>query len=321
MQQFSPLLPSDKMKTAESGQGSFTPIATTPFSSAFHTGAALAPFASEQTPSLIQIPTTDLVDKRELATSNTRFSLAGVSAVSARKSSSRFIVIPAAKKRTKTPPDPAKPDRHLNLHLRQAVVLVATLLVLGGTLLTLIPLSADQNKSQLSTGLGTLIHSAQLAWQIQSQEVPPTPTPSTQTISALVSAPPPMVLSQSQYVAIAEQDASNVGISPTFFERQINLESGFNPNAVSPGGAEGIAQFEPGTAAGLGINPFDPVQALKAAAQMMANLDHQYDDYSKALAAYNAGSGTLQNAENACGANWLSCMPAETQNYVATIMG
>ncbi len=54
---------------------------------------------------------------------------------------------------------------------------------------------------------------------------------------------------------------------------------------------------------------------------MMARYYHQYGDYAKALAAYNAGPASLQNAVNSCGANWLSCMPAQTQNYVHTIMG
>jgi len=79
-----------------------------------------------------------------------------------------------------------------------------------------------------------------------------------------------MTIPYSQLVTLAEQDATNAGISPVYFVRQINLESGFNPNAVSPGGAEGIAQFEPATAAGLGIDPFNPTEALQAAAQMMA---------------------------------------------------
>ncbi len=87
--------------------------------------------------------------------------------------------------------------------------------------------------------------------------------------------PPPVNLPKSQYIAIAQQDAANAGISPDYFVRQINQESGFNPNAYSPAGAEGIAQFEPGTAAGLGINPWNPVQALQAAAHMMANYNQQ----------------------------------------------
>jgi hypothetical protein len=127
----------------------------------------------------------------------------------------------------------------------------------------------------------------------------------------------------SQYVALAEQDATAAGIDPQTFVRQINQESGFNANAKSPAGAEGIAQFEPGTAAGLGINPWDPVASLKAAANLMASYVRTYGgDYAMALAAYNSGTGTVQSALNRCGtALWQSCLPGETQNYLRTILG
>ncbi len=133
---------------------------------------------------------------------------------------------------------------------------------------------------------------------------------------------PNMNLPKSQYIAIAQQDATAAGISPVYFVRQINQESGFNPYAVSPAGAEGIAQFEPGTAAGLGINPWNPVQALQGAANLMAGYNRTYGgDYAKALAAYNGGTGTVQYAVNNCGANWLNCLPGETRHYIYVIMG
>ena len=131
----------------------------------------------------------------------------------------------------------------------------------------------------------------------------------------------PSGLPNSPYVSLAWHDAQQVGIQPAIFVKQINQESGFNPNATSPAGAEGIAQFMPATAAGLGINPWNPTQALQAAASMMARSVQQYGgDYQKALAAYNAGSGALQQAMNACGSGWLRCMSAETQHYVSTIL-
>jgi hypothetical protein len=134
-------------------------------------------------------------------------------------------------------------------------------------------------------------------------------------------------LPNSPYVAIAEADATAADIPAALFAKQIDVESGFNPNALSPAGAEGIAQFEPGTAASLGVNPWDPIQALKAAAQLMATYNRTYGDYGKALAAYNAGPGSasagtgLAGAEARCGAQWFSCLPTETQNYITAIMG
>src|SRR5207302_10286331 len=56
-----------------------------------------------------------------------------------------------------------------------------------------------------------------------------------------------MTATHQQLVALARQDAQNVGLSPDVFVRQINQESGFNPSAISPAGAIGIAQFEPST--------------------------------------------------------------------------
>jgi soluble lytic murein transglycosylase-like protein len=124
------------------------------------------------------------------------------------------------------------------------------------------------------------------------------------------------------YVSMARQAASNVGISPDAFVRQIQQESGFNPGATSPSGAVGIAQFMPGTAASMGVNPYDPSSALNGGAKMMAGLSAQFGgDYAKALAAYNAGAGAVNSAVARGGGNWLACMPAETQHYVHVIWG
>jgi hypothetical protein len=95
---------------------------------------------------------------------------------------------------------------------------------------------------------------------------------------------------------------------------QLEAESGFDPNAVSPAGAQGIAQFMPGTAASYGLrDPFDPLAAIDAEAHMMSDLLREFGSVSLALAAYNAGSAPVA----AC-----HCVPAipETQAYVARIL-
>jgi hypothetical protein len=127
-------------------------------------------------------------------------------------------------------------------------------------------------------------------------------------------------LPKSKYVAIAQQDAAAAGIPADLFVRQINQESGFNPNAVSSAGAIGIAQFEPGTAAQYGIDPNNAIQSLQGAANLMASYYRTYGNYDQALAAYNAGTGAVNGAIARCGSEWLSCLPLETQNYVATIL-
>jgi hypothetical protein len=128
-------------------------------------------------------------------------------------------------------------------------------------------------------------------------------------------------LSYDQLVQIAEQDADKYGISEVYFVNQIHQESGFNPSATSYVGAEGIAQFMPSTAAGMGINPWDPIQALDGAARYMAAKSAEFDgNYAMALASYNAGSGNVDNAIAEGGSDWLDYLPYETQNYVNIIM-
>jgi soluble lytic murein transglycosylase-like protein len=96
---------------------------------------------------------------------------------------------------------------------------------------------------------------------------------------------------------------------------QLYAESNFDPFARSPAGAQGIAQFMPGTAASYGLsNPFDPAAAIDAQAHLMHDLLRQFASVPLALAAYNAGPAPVA----ACG-----CVPdyPETQAYVAKILG
>lgn len=93
---------------------------------------------------------------------------------------------------------------------------------------------------------------------------------------------------------------------------QARAESGFDPTVVSPAGAIGIMQFMPSTAAGLGINPRDPAQAIDGAGRLMARLLAKYGRVDLALAAYNAGEGNVDK--------YGGVPPfAETQDYVRKI--
>ncbi|GCF08091.1 lytic transglycosylase domain-containing protein [Dictyobacter arantiisoli] len=138
------------------------------------------------------------------------------------------------------------------------------------------------------------------------------------SVSSVPKAPPPTA---SNYVSIARADAIAAGIDPTLFVRQIRQESNFNPRAISQAGALGIAQFMPATARGLGIDPSNPEQALKGAARLMASYVRRYGSESAALAAYNAGPGALDGAVARCGQAWKTCLPSETQAYIAVIVG
>jgi soluble lytic murein transglycosylase-like protein len=123
------------------------------------------------------------------------------------------------------------------------------------------------------------------------------------------------------YHALARQDALDNGIDPTLFERQINQESGWNPDAVSRMGAIGIAQIMPDTATGWHVDPHDPVASLSAAAKAMAWYQTHYGSFEKALACYNAGTDALDRAMAQYGADWRIGLPAETRTYIRAIVG
>jgi hypothetical protein len=118
-----------------------------------------------------------------------------------------------------------------------------------------------------------------------------------------------------RYAPILARAAQRWQVSAQLLAAQIYAESNFNPFAVSPAGAQGIAQFMPGTAAGLGLhNPFDAAASIDAQAHLMHDLLARFGSVPLALAAYNAGPGAVAG----CG-----CVPpyAETQAYVAKIVG
>lgn len=93
------------------------------------------------------------------------------------------------------------------------------------------------------------------------------------------------------YKLAARRAAKRAGIDPNIFERQIAAESGFNPNAQSPAGAQGIAQFIPSTAAQYGVNLHDGRVSddLAGAARMMRDALRRTGSYTKALSIYNSG--------------------------------
>jgi hypothetical protein len=214
-------------------------------------------------------------------------------------------------------------SRHLSPILRYGVPLSAIVACVLFSLFSLSPLADGYAGVPIVGYAVQLVHIGPVNWSLligdhaPITQVGPTPTPQPQ-----VSNPGPVILPDSDYVVIARQAAASAGIPQDYFVRQINEESGFNPYARSSAGAVGIAQFEPSTAAGLGVNPYDPVSALYGAARYMARLANSYGgNYAKALAAYNAGPPAVTRAVNGGGANWLAYMPAETQRYVHAIMG
>ncbi|HCI78726.1 MAG TPA: hypothetical protein DHW02_03460 [Ktedonobacter sp.] len=251
------------------------------------------------------------------------------STMGSHKKTDQMVVIPATMKRTQVLPETVNASRRMPRRFRHAIALGLTLMGLILTLLSLAPLDDGQSTYHIFASAAQWGTSSQQNWDISAHTIGQMPgnggansSTSSTAMNVNTGNLPNMDLPTSQYVAIAQQDAIAAGISPDYFVRQIYAESSFDPNAYSPAGAVGIAQFEPATAYGLGIDPYDPISALKGAAQLMASYNTQYNgNYAMALSAYNAGGGNVQIAVQNCGANWLSCMPAETQNYVYKIMG
>ena len=88
----------------------------------------------------------------------------------------------------------------------------------------------------------------------------------------------------------ADGYARAVGYDTQVFRRQIEMESGWNPTAVSRAGAEGIAQIIPRRHPSMRGRTFDPFASLEYAANLMAShIAHRGGDYREALADYNTG--------------------------------
>lgn len=137
-------------------------------------------------------------------------------------------------------------------------------------------------------------------------------------------APPPLPQSETDRKSFAETVCSEIDTRATehalpqsFVARLIWRESLFDPGAVSPKGAQGIAQFMPGTAKRRGLDdPFDAKQALAASTAYLADLRTTFGNLGLAAAAYNAGEDRVRK--------WLAgtgSLPYETQDYVYAITG
>jgi soluble lytic murein transglycosylase-like protein len=117
------------------------------------------------------------------------------------------------------------------------------------------------------------------------------------------------------YAPLIDQAAAQYGLNPAILTALVNQESGFNPNAVSSAGAEGLTQVMPENFAADGItNPFDPAQSISGGAkQLSADLTEFNGNIVDALAAYNAGSAAVKQ--------YGGVPPyAQTQNYVNDIL-
>jgi len=106
------------------------------------------------------------------------------------------------------------------------------------------------------------------------------------------------------------------GVDPALVRAVMRNESGFNPVAVSPKGAQGLMQLMPGTAALMGVrNPFDPEQNIAGGVGYLRHcLDRFGYNLPLAVAAYNAGPEAV--------AKYCTIPPyQETQLFVNNVLG
>jgi len=122
-------------------------------------------------------------------------------------------------------------------------------------------------------------------------------------------------VSQLPYGSLIVAAGQRYGIDPALIAAVIQVESGFDPRAVSPAGAKGWMQLMDATAAGLGVSdPFDPAQNVDGGARYLRDMLARFGgDLRLALAAYNAGPLAVEQAGG------VPDYP-ETQAYVSKVL-
>jgi soluble lytic murein transglycosylase-like protein len=161
-------------------------------------------------------------------------------------------------------------------------------------------------------GDGQMIAAPQEGESVSIQPVG-SPTLIRRILPDAASAPAGSPLAAVPYANLFTQAGTQYGVDPSLLAAVASQESGFDPNAVSSAGAEGLMQFMPSTAQGLGVNPLDPASSINGAARYLSGLQNQFGSTALALAAYNAGSGAVSR--------YGGVPPyAETQNYVRSVL-
>ena len=120
--------------------------------------------------------------------------------------------------------------------------------------------------------------------------------------------------SQPAYSQDFTSAAASYGVPRALLAAVASAESGYQAGAVSSAGAEGLMQLMPSTAASIGVDPFDPAQAINGAARLLSTYHNQFGSWPLALAAYNAGPAAVES---------YGGMPPypQTEAYVQTVLG
>ncbi|MDH4365033.1 MAG: transglycosylase SLT domain-containing protein [Acidimicrobiia bacterium] len=111
------------------------------------------------------------------------------------------------------------------------------------------------------------------------------PAPSSSTVQAGPA--------EQRYQALFVDAGRRWNVDPNLLAAVAQTESGFNPHAKSPAGAQGLMQFMPATAAEMGVDPWDPASAIDGAARYLRTSLDRFGSTELAVASYNAGRGAV----------------------------
>ncbi len=186
------------------------------------------------------------------------------------------------------------------------------------------------NHVALYVGDGKMLHAPRTGEVIKIEEidrpinsikriVTPAPTGSTGPVTAasgLTAVPlagDGLDLAELPYSELFAAAGQRWNVDPGLLAAVARAESNFNPQAVSPVGAQGLMQFMPATAAEMGVDPWDPASAIDGAARYLRNSLDRFGSVELAVASYNAGGGAVSR---------YGGIPPyrETQNYVRKVL-
>lgn len=169
-------------------------------------------------------------------------------------------------------------------------------------------------------GNGKMIEAPRTGLDVRLVDVPTTPdvirriVPDASSLGGVAATGSGRLATGTPFAGLFSAAADKYGVDASLLAAVARQESGFDPRAVSPAGAQGLMQLMPATARGLGVgDSFDPAQAVDGAARLLRDLLGRFGSTELALAAYNAGPGAVLRYDG------IPPYP-ETRNYVRSVM-
>ncbi len=118
-------------------------------------------------------------------------------------------------------------------------------------------------------------------------------------------------MTPSEIQSLIVGSASNYGVPPSIALAVAQQESGYDQGAIGSSGEVGVFQLMPGTAAELGVNPYNLSENVNGGLAYLSQQYQRFGSWDMALAAYNAGPGRVASGN----------VPASTRSYVSNILG